>query len=258
MSKTPIFAFLNYSRPINLICGNINALHDSFPNSPFIVQSDKDVSIPANIRNLTLTKNSGFKNVASAKNALLTTIKTEIIPQNPEYKDQIVFLIEDDVVINDVMVIHEYLDLFTIFDDLGLIFFGFGGILNSIFNKKAPRLKIIGNSGKIVIFSQIPCGSMMCFNTRINNELFDESLDHLELKEYVSRLESKKLLPFVGVFIDVNDSYDKITTVRCEQLRPKDPALIRKESNVLKERNIKYKQVDDLKIVIDYVKSKKL
>jgi hypothetical protein len=248
-------AFLNFKRDLTHVKNNITNLSSVYNDLEFIVCSDKNTEELTKafegMSNVKFIPDVTVDSVAKAKNIILRKLRDD-----SEVKSDVGFIIEDDVIIDSQTVLQEYATLIKKFET-GVIYFGFSGIINSVFNVKNPRLKVKCKDGSTILFNQIPCGALICFNLAINKHEFNEELKYLELKEYSSKLEKDGLLQFVGVFIDVEDSFTKLhTDDSMQSIRNKDPRMVHVETELLRKNEVEYKPIGDLNKVIEYVNSK--
>ena len=264
-SSKLIIAFLNHSRPvkhildnIKKICGDEKLMEEILAIYVLTDRDDMDVRLEENeITNRSKIKilvNKETKTSAEAKNILIDQTMKEYPSQ--EETQTLLYIFEDDVIIDDVHCIMLYNELITMLN-LGVMFFGFGGEINTIFKKTNPRLKILGKSGKTAIFNQMPCTAMCVFNLSINQEKFNPELHIMEMKEYLGRLDKLKLIPFVGVFVDINDSFNYLhTDDSMPPVRVKDRELLVHETKLIKDSGVEYNIITTLDPVIDFLNSK--
>ena len=243
--------FLNRFRNPAVLFKSMIVLRQLYPDFTFyyarsneVAEQYKDVISKHSNLNFIECDITTTRNVAQAKNILLRNAHADRLAM--------FCIIEDDIEILHDNVIQEYFDLLEEYK-LGLIFFGYGGELNYVFGKPNPRLILNRKTGKPIIGNAMPCGSLMCFNTQINQELFDESLHFLELKEYIFRMRQKNLLPFTGIYFDIDKSYDRISSVKLEPSRKKDFYLLMLEGQLLKSKKIILEVCNNLDTIFSFV-----
>jgi hypothetical protein len=239
--------FLNFGRPFNHIVDIISdlilfqkkfqihiATNDTSKISDWNFFQDKQINI------IDIDKS---KSVAFGKNQLLKKFHDDGI--------DIGIIIEDDIIISDINILDEYIDLMVDYN-VGTIFCGFCGQGNNVFQKPNPRI-VVTVPNRTVMFNAMPDSGIQLFNLKINKELFNENLMYLEQKEYLIRLKSANLLPFLGVFLDIDKSYQSVKSdTTWKSVRPKNSIEMMIESQLLQKSGLKYDTTNNLDEVVKF------
>jgi hypothetical protein len=245
-----IFAFINFGRALDTLKTTFGKIffNEEFPNSKVIIASNKprdEISAALGTTDYCYLNIDKSPSVASGKNTILRHA------DEMHYKK--VFIIEDDVLIDDTSVFNDYNTIIEQYK-LGMIFFGFGGQTNHVFHKCNPRLIFTAANQMPVMWNSIPCGALQLFNLEINKELFNPELRYNDLKEYLVRLKGKNLIPFLGIYMDANDSYKRIHTVSMPSCRAKNQMEAMIESEALRRAGFQYAAEGNVDRIIEFVK----
>ena len=191
--------------------------------------------------------------IINIENTSIAKAKNELLKKARELGADYFFIIEDDVKIKDLSVFYEYTKLMETFG-LGFCCHGYGEHINTIFQKPNPALSVYDDATKqdIYVWNRYPFNVVTVYDLRINKELYDETLEFLELKEYVIRCKEKGLIPFLGFFMDVPYSWKKIgrqtEVLKCRKL---DPKKIHAEKELVDKR---WTQENDPVKVLNHIK----
>ena len=236
--------FLNYKRAMSHVLDNAKAAKRLLPEATIFLATENTIATPFIDETITIKDSPS---VSFGKNQLLSKWHAD------EY--DIGIIIEDDIIINEITILEDYIELLLKYK-VGMVFCGYGSQNNLVFNKPNPRLVITTKDNSVVMFNALPDSSVQIFDLRINKELFDEKLKYLEQKEYLSKLKEKKLLPFLGVFVDLNESYKCISSDRLmAPVRPKNQMELMIESKMLKDTGMKYEVTHSTEEVLNFANS---
>jgi len=244
VNKT-LIAFQNYSRPSFLIEQNI-AKHSLTTIADILIATNKTTKdVITHVCYLDL---STSESAADGKNRIINEAKSK------EYTHLVI--VEDDVIIHKVEAIHKYIELMKKYE-LGTIFFGFGGLSNQVFRKPNPRLILKVSDEERLFFNCMPCSAFQVFDVE-KTMLFDPTLKYLEMKEYLSRMNEAGHLPFLGMFLDVYNSFELLSTSTevGKSPKPKDQMELMSESAMLKQRGLKYDTIKDLRTIFEWCAQK--
>jgi hypothetical protein len=245
------FAFLNYGRPLDNVIATYQLLFAKWPLATYIFASNKT---DQEVCDAGLIKNNSHY-IQLDKSPTVAAGKNKILRYAQEKQLKTLFILEDDILIDDVTVIEDYMVILKKYE-LGLVFFGFGGQINHVFHKANPRLVFTKEGQMPVMFNSMPCGALMLFNLETNKELFREELKYHDLKEYMVRLKGKNLIPFLGIYMDAYNSFQRLHTVKMDSCRPKNAVESIIEGEVLRRAGMQYQVEGSIDAIIAFLKSK--
>jgi len=244
------FAFLNFGRALTAVVETAGKLAIKFPYAHFIIASNKTKDDIDKI----VGEKSSYTYINIDKSPSVAFGKNAILRHADEMHYKRLFIIEDDVLIDDTSVFNDYNTILEQYK-LGMMFFGFGSQTNHVFHKCNPRLVFSADNQQTIMWNSIPCGALQLFNLEINKELYNPELRYNDLKEYLVRLKGKNLLPFLGIYIDVHDSYHRIHTVSMPSCRAKNQMEAMIEAEALRRAGFQYAAEGSVDKIIEFVKS---
>jgi uncharacterized membrane protein len=187
--------------------------------------------------------------------------KNSIIEKAVELKSTKLFIIEDDIVVDETynQTFEEYYNLLTDMN-LGLVFNCYTKNSNNVINFPSPRL-LIGFKGhancEMLTTNRHEVGDFSLIDLEKNKERFNEDLKIFDFSEYVFKSWKKGHLPFLNQFFDVPDSWDKIyANTECEtSLRVYKDEEVAKDKEIMdRVVNNEWKVNNELDDVIKYIR----
>ena len=118
-----------------------------------------------------------------------------------------VFLIDDHVCPKTLDIFNDYEDIMNKFAQT-VVFYGYGKETNRILGGKPVPGIIVKTSDKPVYITRTPCDYMIGIDRSLNKEVFNEEYKRVSIDEYLSRCAKKRLLPYNGFFIDIENSWN--------------------------------------------------
>lgn len=189
------------------------------------------------------------QNIAKCKNMIFDKAR--------ELKFNYLFILEDDVIVNNIEVFDKYIDLMSKYD-LGVTMYSFDK-LNRAMNNPNPSLKIIldedGNEIWVVRYSCSSCWGIDI--TRSPYIIFDESVNIIENDLYLKTAYNNKHLPFYGFYFDIPHSniyFDRMIDVPTERIKTKEQ--IDLDMKYTKEKSIDMTVKQTADDVINYIRKK--
>ena len=150
------------------------------------------------------------------------------------------FLFDDILIPKMIEVFEKYIEKMQLFD-LGMIFYGYGKGCNRALSVKAnPGVVLQIDPGVTLQTSRFICDSFIGLDLS-KVEPFDERFKLTYFREYVARLATKKLIPFNGFFIDINDSWAYFSETPPKVSKDeatKNTQLYKQEQTVMQNENI--------------------
>lgn len=169
-------------------------------------------------------------NVAMAKNS--------IIKKAREKGADILFILEDDVLVKDMGVFDKYIDLMSKLD-IGVVMYGYHSFMNKVMGKKNPAIIIDAEVDRMFL-NRFCCGAVMGFDLRINDQLFDEEILSVELEEYMSRCSEKGIHKlYYGVFPDLWESWSHFDRLPFKTERIRTADMLALDKKTLHDKQIK-------------------
>jgi hypothetical protein len=237
------YAILNYGRALEAVQNIV----DTVDRENCIISTNKASRVKSKIKGVKVL-NCKDKTVAKAKNEILTLAKKDGY--------DFVFIIEDDCVVKDSSVYQEYIDTMEKFN-LGYINYGFGRETNVIFGIPNPAVVLDSQHyAKCYVFNRMPYSMLACFDLNKNEELFDESYSMIELKEYMVRLQEKGIIPFLGFYMDIPNSHEKIEHYDYKRIRLSDIRMMAFEQQKMEAAGISYDPEASVDKLVEWVKDK--
>jgi hypothetical protein len=188
------------------------------------------------------------QNVAKCKN--------DIIKKAKDLNADFLFIVEDDVIINDKIVFEKYIKLMQEYE-LGVVYYGYDGtntILNGIPN---PSLIIkLNDDGKELFINRYICSSIVGIDLNNNKELFNENLLTLEHEEYFSKCAKNKIIEFEGFFFDIEQSWIYFDRIDCAKERIQTVELAKQDNAYLKEDGFKITYETNADKLLNYLAEK--
>jgi hypothetical protein len=184
-------------------------------------------------------------NVANAKNNIIAHARDKGV--------RYLFIIEDDVIVKDIRIFYEYINIMEKYN-IGLTMYGYGKH-NVRYGVPNPVIRMATDNSDELTFNRIHCSEVMGIDLKNNDVLFDTTLDILEIEKYVKECAANKVIPFVGFYPDVYNSYEYFEVLG-ESIR------VRKYDDVTLERELINREelppiCADINVLVEYVMSNK-
>lgn len=190
-----------------------------------------------NLKNEELANNENIFIIPS-ENTTVAQVKNYIIAKAKEDKVEYLFLMDDDVIINDYKIIDEYCSLLN-FSDCGVISCSVDKVINRALlgvNVASDNLGLTIKDRRFEFFSYLAT-NLILINLNKVDIVYDENLVYHEHLDFMKRLFIEKLIPFNSPYLDINNAIKSITFSDTISFRKKN------NSEVIQAYRSEYAQV---------------